>query len=115
MPSCGSRGLRFRERFKRAGIDFGCGWAYALRQLKKEPRGVLWPRKKLKSVRIRVAIVRRRRAASIAERTARVLPTGRLSRATAGMRNARPANWQALQDKRWARLKPRPRVRFRVA
>src|SRR5713226_575385 len=100
MPSCGSRGLRFRERFKRAGIDFGCGWAYALRQLKKEPRGVLWPRKKLKSVRIRVAIVRRRRAASIAERTARVLPTGRRSRATAGMRSVAPARGWVRLNKR---------------
>src|SRR5882724_12867947 len=47
MPSCGSRGLRFRERFKRAGIDFGCGWAYALRQLKKEPRGFSMAAKKI--------------------------------------------------------------------
>jgi hypothetical protein len=30
------------------GIDFGCGRAYAFRQLKSS-QGVLWPRRKLKS------------------------------------------------------------------
>ena len=47
---------------------------------------VLWPRRKLKSVRIRVATVRPHRAASIAERTARVPRIVRRLRATAGMR-----------------------------
>ena len=41
------------------------------------------------------------------ERTARVLPTGRLSRATAGMRSVAPAKCQALQDKRCRRDKNR--------
>src|SRR5579864_4822371 len=69
------RGLNFRERFKRTRIDFGVTWAYAFRQLKKKPRGFLWLRRKLKSVRIRVAIVRPDRKSVVAERIARVQPT----------------------------------------
>ncbi len=90
-----------------AGIDFGCWRAYAFRQLKTSQGGSVWLKSKFISVRIRVAIVRRRRAASIAERIARVLPTGRRSRATAGIRNARPEKWQALQDKPCVRNKNR--------
>ena len=57
--------------------------------------------KKIKSVRIRAVIVRRRREASIAERTARAPRIVRLSRATAGMRSAVPA-------RRWVRRGKRP-------
>src|SRR5579859_3358252 len=90
MLSCGSRGVSFRElsfrrreRFKTAGIDFVGGGAYALRQLKKGAKGFLWPRRKLKSVRIRGKIARRQRAASIAERTAKRGISARRNAATA--------------------------------
>src|SRR3989442_9391914 len=53
LPSCGVRGL--------GGIDSGGGGAYALRHRRRQ-RGC--PRRNLKSVRIRVVIVRRRRAGS---------------------------------------------------
>jgi hypothetical protein len=76
-------------------IDSGCGGAYAFRQLQKEPKGFLWSRRRLKSVRIRVVIVRRQRAASIA-RFPRIV---RLSRATAGMRNVVRAK-RVRRDKR---------------
>jgi hypothetical protein len=66
----------------------------------KEPKGFLWPRRKLKSVRIRVAIVRRRRATSIAVRTARVPRIVRLSRATAAMWSALPARRRVRRVKR---------------
>jgi hypothetical protein len=81
------------------GIDFGGGGAYAFRQLKKEPGGV-WPRRKLKSVRIRAAIVRPHQAVSIAERTARVPRIVRPSRATAGMRSVLLARQWGRRDKR---------------
>jgi len=82
------------------GIDFGCGGAYAHRQPKKEPRGFVWLKSKFKNVHIRVATVRRHRAASIAERTVRAPRTVRLSRAAAGMRSVR-------RDKRCTRNKNR--------
>jgi hypothetical protein len=68
------------------GIVFSCGEAYAGVRPRKE--GV-WQRlkSKLKNVRIPVAIVRLQRTANIAERTARVLPNGRLLLAAAATRN----------------------------
>src|SRR5438477_10709662 len=69
-------------------IDFAYGGAYARGHWRS---GGLWQKRKLKSASIRDAIVRRRRAASIAERTARVLRTGRRSRATAGIWSVAPA------------------------
>jgi hypothetical protein len=74
------------------GIDFGCGGAYAFWQLQKEPRGVLWPRRKLKSARIRVATARQRRAASIAAHIVKGLRAGRRLRATVITRNAPSKN-----------------------
>jgi hypothetical protein len=74
------------------GIDFRGGWGYARRQLKKEPRGFLWPRRRLKSVRIRVAIVRRHRAASIAALIVKGLRTGHPLPATVITRNALSKN-----------------------
>ena len=81
-------------------IVFGCGSAYASRQLQKEPRGFSMAEKKIESVRIRVAIVRPHRAASIAERIARVPRIVRLSRATAVMRNVPPGRHWVRRGKR---------------
>ena len=92
---CGVRGL--------GGIEFGRTERMAKsagRMLFGTEEGREGPRRKLKSVRIRVAVVRRRRAVSIAERTARVLRAGHRSRATAVMRSVAPARRRVRQDKR---------------
>jgi len=66
---------------------------------KSSQRGFLWPRRKLKSVRIRDAIVRRRRAVSIAALIVRDLATGRRLRATVITRNALPARRRVRRGK----------------
>jgi hypothetical protein len=58
----------------------------------------LWPRRKLESVRIRVAIVPRRQAVSIAALIVRGLATGRRLRATVITRNAAPTRRRVRRD-----------------
>jgi hypothetical protein len=67
----------------------------------RKARGFLWPRRKLKSARIRGATVRRRRAPNIAALIVNALRVGRQSRATAGMRNAPPARRRVRRDSPW--------------
>jgi hypothetical protein len=58
-----SLGLRF-------GIDFDSVWAYALLH-GRVLGGLPWPRRRLRSARIRGATARQQRAANIVERIAR--------------------------------------------